>query len=465
VAIIRVQKARVNDSVGKSFRTVIEPRDFLKRNQKQDGAPEELPPPNRPEDNWCAFEQACADFIDVTHGLDDFAGLLGAVSKFFPLAFIDREIEGLLASDGKMVRTRPFLDYYEVDNATLAKIGRKFRHLEKMQSVGQKLPEWLLIGLVSQYDFFISRLLAAIYEKCPEILNDSSKQISFSELSRFNSVETAKNYMMNREIENFLRDSHQEQIRRLEVILSIPLTKNLEIWPSFVEIFERRNLLTHTDGAVSEQYLKICAGVGVDCSGLVIGERLAVSRTYLLTSARIMREFAVKLTQVAWRKLSGKNFGADSDNFLLRHVYSTILEERYKEAEELCEFSKSVLKTFSSVSIQLMMIVNHANALALQGKAEAAENKLQEHDWSANEPKYRLSVAAVRKDISSVCRLMRQIGKDGEVKASEYQEWPVFKNVNKLPEFRSTFKDIFGSEFPDSKHLPNTDGRVPKEVN
>ena len=61
-----------------------------------------------------------------------------------------------------------------------------------------------------------------------------------------------------KEVESILRSSHSDQFLWMERVFSIPLTKGLESWPSFIELTERRNLFVHCDGVVSDQYINVC---------------------------------------------------------------------------------------------------------------------------------------------------------------------------------------------------------------
>jgi hypothetical protein len=121
------------------------------------------------------------------------------------------------------------------------------------------VPRLFIVGLISAYDAFLSRLIRAILVTKPEILSSSEKNISFKELVAIGSVEAARDVVIEKEVESVIRCSHAEQIEWLEKKLNMTLRKDLKIWSDFIELCERRNLFTHTDGVVSSQYLKTCA--------------------------------------------------------------------------------------------------------------------------------------------------------------------------------------------------------------
>lgn len=129
---------------------------------------------------------------------------------------------------------------------------RKLReNYEHYSLSGQLLPRSLLVALVSQYDAYIGRLFRAIFIRKPEIINGSERQITFQGLSTFTTLDEAREYFLEKEIEALLRSSHAEQFKTMERLFKINLTKELDAWPVFIELTERRNLFVHTDGAVS----------------------------------------------------------------------------------------------------------------------------------------------------------------------------------------------------------------------
>ena len=124
---------------------------------------------------------------------------------------------------------------------------------QRLQTARDLVPRSLFVALVSQYDAFLGRLLRTIFILRPEMLNASEKPLTFAQLSAFKSMEEARDFVIEKEVESILRSSHAEQFRWMENRFGLTLTKGLDIWPKFVELTERRNLFVHADGKVSRQ--------------------------------------------------------------------------------------------------------------------------------------------------------------------------------------------------------------------
>jgi hypothetical protein len=188
------------------------------------------------------------------------------------------------------------------------------RDIERASAASSLVPRSFLVALVSHYDSFLGLLIEALFLTKPEILNQSDKIISFSELVGFGSVEAARDHVIEKEIESVLRKSHAEQFEWLEASFKIKLREGLTVWPEFIEITERRNLFVHTGGQVSAQYLKMCRPHGVANNADARGKQLSVTPAYFHRAYEVIFEIGVKLAHVLWRKLKPQDRkAADGD--------------------------------------------------------------------------------------------------------------------------------------------------------
>lgn len=78
------------------------------------------------------------------------------------------------------------------------------------------IPESLFVSLISQYDAFLNRLLSIIYNIRPEYLNNSERNISYSQLVDFKELSQAREFIIEKEIETILRKNHSEHFEYLE---------------------------------------------------------------------------------------------------------------------------------------------------------------------------------------------------------------------------------------------------------
>lgn len=310
------------------------------------------------------------------------------------------------------------------------------------------LPRSLLVSLISQYDAYLGRILRTTFLRKPEILNASEKKISFEALSQFSSIEAAREYILEKEVEAILRSSHADQFKWMENTLTMPLNKDLASWPNFIELTERRNLFVHTDGVVSSQYIAVCKLHKCKLSDdIKEGERLDVPQEYFIAAHNCIYEIGVKLGHVLWRKLLPEEREV-ADNHFISTTYELIEKGKWELAIKLLDFACTEFKKFSNEGAQLTLTVNRAQAYKWKGDEDRCKRIMKSVDWSAKSDQYRLADAVLSGDWLRAVKMMRRIGKDGAVDQNNYRDWPLFREFRKQQEFLEAYAEVFGTPFP-----------------
>lgn len=332
--------------------------------------------------------------------------------------------------------------------------NRKWRKLrkrhDKLHLARTLVPRSLFVSLVSQYDAYLGSLLRAIFITRPELLNASEKSLSFSQVASFPSIDAIRDHVIEKEIEGVLRSSHTDQIKWIEQRFGLPLTKGLAIWPTFIEITERRNIFVHTDGVISNQYLMVCRQAGVVSDGkLSEDDRLDVSQEYFRNSCNCIFELGVKLANVLWRKILPEE-RVQADSNLIAVTYELIENENYKLAIALLDFACETLITFADEWHKLAFIVNRAQAYKWSDNDVEARKILSRVDWSAKGDEFKLADAVLRADWGRSMEIMRRIGSSGPISKLNYRDWPLFKEFRGQEEFKACYLEVFGEAFPTS---------------
>lgn len=322
--------------------------------------------------------------------------------------------------------------------------GRLKRHIDRSEALiegAQHLPKISTIGIISSYDAILSDLLRVIFKLKPEMIFTSDREVKFSDLIALKSLDEVRDSIISNEIESVIRHSHHDQFYWMEKKFGMKLREGLDVWPSFIELCERRNLLTHTGGVVSEQYLKNCSEHGVKADSQV-GEKLEVDAKYLKSAINIVSEIGYKLIHTMWRKFSPDE-REQADRVLNEVGMDLIATGEYDLAEALLQFGVNQ-KHHSTDLLKRMMIVNLANAAKLGGNKDRCDKALSSNDWSATSYQFQICVAAVRNDFREVMRLLK-LGSDViEITSSDFRDWPVFRDARKNSEVQGVFEEVFG---------------------
>jgi len=345
-----------------------------------------------------------------------------------------------LENDGK---TRIF-NLPEDKMPTAATLHREEQHV----NVGcELLPNSFVVSLVSHFDFFLSKMLRSIFLQRCEILNASDRALSLQQLLEMGSIDAAREYLLEKEIESVLRESHPSQFEWMEKKFSVQLKKGLDAWPRFVELTERRNLFVHTNGIVSSQYLQACKRHGVTLDGAIgVGVRLDADPTYFENSSRCLLEVGVKLAHVLWRKLFPEQ-REQADENLMNIMFELLRSGDYDTVKILGEFTRTCIKQYHADEIRRIIRVNEAIAYHHTDNIQTCASLLDAEDWSACSDKFRIAVAVLRDDYDVASSLMRRAGPNGDFQEWHYRDWPLFLRFRSSEQFRSAFQEVFGSPY------------------
>ena len=315
---------------------------------------------------------------------------------------------------------------------------------ERPSLAAQLVPRSFVVSLVSQYDAFLGALLRTLFYIKPETLNASERTMTFAELVDFGSIEAAREYLIEKEIETVLRKSHSEQFDWFENKFALPLRKALDVWPTFIEVTERRNLFVHTSGVVSRQYLDICTKHKVTLpKGATPGKPLGVSTAYFKVAHEAIFEIGVKLAHVLWRKLSPEDRAA-ADSNLIPLTFDLLTEERYSLARILLDFATETIKKHASDQNYRILVVNRAQAYKWLGDEKKAREIVTAEDWTAANDSFRLAEAVLLDNFVHAASLMQRIGPKSTPSEDEYKEWPLFREFRRSKEFEEAFEKVFG---------------------
>lgn len=309
------------------------------------------------------------------------------------------------------------------------------------------LPLNFVVSFVSQFDAYLGRIIRTMFEAIPELLNNTEKTIQLSNLLEFKNIEEAKDFVIEKEVESVLRDSHLKQFKWLEGKLGITLRTDLPSFSDFIEVTERRNLFVHCNGVVSRQYIEICQENNV--SGLEkieIGQKLNADPRYYQKCYSVLFEIGVKLGQVIWRKLKPNELEA-ADAHLNNVCYELLIKGHFKLALNLLSFATDSLKKHCDKEVEYIFTINKALAHYLSDKKDKAVEILKGEDWSATSDKFKLAIAVLKEDFNDAIELMKSIGPNNKhLNKDAYREWPLFKTFRKRVDFKEIYEDIFGEE-------------------
>ncbi|QHF08655.1 hypothetical protein [Pseudomonas syringae] len=305
----------------------------------------------------------------------------------------------------------------------------------------------LFIGLFACLDKFVGELLMAVYTACPELYKGLSAQLNIADVLAFPSLVELKESVLDKEIEGVRRKSYSEQFKEFEKRFSFETLTKFESWPAFIEAAQRRNLFTHCDGVISNQYLKSCADVGYKVDEEhVVGHRLALGSKYFFKSCFIIAEVGVMLGQTIWRKMLPEDLRL-ADTALNKLIYEYLQIEQWHKVTSLCKFSSKLPKISDDIMAR-MFTINHAIAVKNTNGVNAARKILDKKDWSASIYDFKLARSVILEEYDEAGKIMKKIGESGELIYEEaYHDWPLFKKFRESEQFLDGYEAVYGVKY------------------
>ncbi len=329
----------------------------------------------------------------------------------------------------------------------ISKLQHLTRELLILHKATHLLKRNVLIGLISQYDTFLTEVVRLCFEIRPELYDSLERTFTLKDIGMHKKIEDIRRRVLLQELDNFLRQSHDEQLSLLERRFDLKLIERLPNYGQFLEICERRNIYTHNDGKTTRKYLDICKKYSFSIEETE-KDTLSIDENYLNKSRGLLFIYGLLIAYLAFRQLVRKNktYTEDLDHELNDIVVNELMRRGENELSLIVFDFVSDIDKYSSETFKLHVVVNRALIFKITGQHKKVLEVLSEVTWETKSDDYRLAYSVLKDDHKESARLMNRIGKvDHMVEA--YREWPLFYKFRKTKLFKNTYKAIFGTDF------------------
>lgn len=399
--------------------------------------------------------------------IEDYLNCLNSIKETFTSNFnLLKRVEIIAKKSLKSFISKNDINIEDIDSISplqAKELKTIIKRIERTELAAVIFPQSMLVSLVSQYDYLIGQLIQFVYSVNPNLLNDSNSQISYKELFAYNDISAIKGKIIQDKVETILRKSHDDQLTDLQNLSGIKNLKGVSFWKEFIEITQRRNLLVHCKGCVSEQYVNECAKVGVAPLPRQ-GENLSVDESYFDRAYCIFYTMGVLLSQVIIRHLLKKeNVIGEIDTILNNIIYETLEEKRYDLSVTLSEFALADSTKHACRLDEVYFILNYAQAYKWQGNQEKCNQILSAFDFSAMTSDILVAKYALENNIEGVIEHMRKAGSNSKVMTKDaYVSWVIFNEMREKTEFKEAYREIFEEELQVDSLTP-AENKVVKE--
>lgn len=320
----------------------------------------------------------------------------------------------------------------------------------------------IIISLISRYDEFVGDILKILLTLKPDAVFNQDKTLTLTEIYDLGSIERILDKFIEKEVEKVLRDSHSKQFDYLEKRVEIPLRKDLSIWPDFIELTQRRNLLAHCGGIISAQYLKVCKDNNVDMDKFdnktKEGSRIIIDNKYIESAFFIVYEIGFKLGQTIYRKTFPEKDKLEfADSSLTETGYQHLYRNNWAQARMIFDYATKLRNDWvSSDGYKKVFIINLCIALINLNRKDEAIGILNNIDWSSANSKFTLAVSVLNDNFVQAEKIMSIMNGYEPISEDDFREWPLFNDFRKTEYFARAFKKIYGKDYdglPSQKEL------------
>jgi len=307
-----------------------------------------------------------------------------------------------------------------------------------------------IVTLVSRFDEFLGEIIKLVLGQNPSWLKSSEKTITYKELIDLKSIDKAIEGVIHKEVENLLRDSHEEQINYVDEKLKLGIEQKFEKYSEFLEIAERRNLFVHTGGVVSQQYIDKCNSFGADIKKTKQGDCLSSHTEYFTNAFMVYFEIALRISQASYRRLFPNELES-ADRALNNLAIRFMNEGEYILAEIITTFDLAIPDKLRSQDTEYLYFAYINQAISRKYLNKDFEKGLNGIHWNVFHPKYALCLHALREEYEEASNLMYSKEIQNEITQEGFRTWPAFRDFRDSHQFNKAYKDIYGIEC-----VPNT---------
>lgn len=309
--------------------------------------------------------------------------------------------------------------------------------------ISNRLLEMTFLDSIVSFDVFLMKLFRRLFEMFPDTLNNS--QLTYKDLLSIQNVEQARATLIDEKIDELFRKSHIDQIESLEKQFSIYAKSNCEdLFKSFIEITERRNVLIHCDGVVSRQYENVCRSVGLkDIAPL--GTKLIIDEKYFINACDILLSYVIIIGYGTWRIKEKPNSEA-ADAYLLDLCNLLCEYSRYDVINRIVEFVTKIIKPQPKRLMAHQLKLYQIFALKQIGNEELAKALIDAEDWTSVDIKIQLQLYVVLQQYDDAYGLMKSVD------STIFSTCEILRDFIKTQKFHETYQRIKGVEFKLSRH-------------
>lgn len=330
---------------------------------------------------------------------------------------------------------------------TISELEIILTNIRKLNRAEKLFKQQSTVSLISRFDEFLGQLLKIVLRIHPEWLTSSDKTITYRELVGLDSIEKAVSGLIDKEVENLLRGSHDDQIKFIDEKLKLGIHESFTRLSAFLEVTERRNLCVHTGCRASHQYIDRCRSFNFDHKESVeVGSPLDIDAEYFNNAFSLCFELGLRISQAAYRRLFPDELEA-VDRSINNLAIKFLNSGDYDLAEVVCDFDLGIPEKLRAKDTEYSYFARINRALAQKFAGKEFQKGLESVNWQAFHPKYKLALDVLNNNFEDAGKAMKSAAIQESVGKSGFRSWPLFKEFRNTEIFHKTYLETYKEEY------------------
>jgi hypothetical protein len=394
------------------------------------------------------WTQLAISFLKVVPTLSSFGFMLA--DKEFGSKAIALLEKAAINKEEKFVDGKELI-IYSVEAHSMPPIVRKLNDGTRYFSSARMLRQAAFTALIAEYEHHIAKLLKIAIGINPKIILNDESVVPIKYFDEAKSLEDLREKFISEKIDQILHNkSHMEMIDWVQDSFNINAKSDVKLISEFVEICQRRHLISHAGGIANRRYIEICNKAG--CKGeyfLKQGERADISIKYLRRATARVFQVGYFLLQLIWQKIVSSPEKPDLNVLGCSHDF--LENDLTKMAKRLAEFPFARKSNKPSGRVEAYLIINLAQSekfnkdMVPEERIKKMEQALSQRDWTEKSPMIDLILSVLRDDFSEFqvkLDAARKYG-DHKLKLEDIYHWNVFRDVRKEPRLIEIANGVF----------------------
>lgn len=295
----------------------------------------------------------------------------------------------------------------------------------------------ILMSSVSYFEVLVADLAHAFYRIAPDAISTDDKVLSANELKQFSSINEALRSIISDRVDKLLRGSVNDWQEFFQSRMKSDMRLLTPDWAQWSEYFQRRHIMVHAGGHVTERYLS-----NIDWEKLQphitrpsIGDKLDIDDAYLGDAINAFEVTGLLLCQEIWRKLVPED-GEGRHSFLrglIGAVYRRLLSRHWYVAERLATWGER--DNEASEDSMLICKFNRWLCIKRQGRWAEVEEEVKAFDCSAKNRRFVLVRASLLEQADEFFELLPKALSADDIDIGALEEWPILDEMRADPRY------------------------------